>query len=169
MSDQEPDTSREPIVKDAAAIRVFPPGIPLATVLIGVVLQRFWPIGAGFALHTPLRYWIGGAIIVLSVYALGFRSISAMRRTGQSENPYTETTEILEAGPYRFTRNPMYLQMVLACIGFAVLLSNFWILLLTPVCALVLHYLVIIPEESYLERKFGEPYLAYKNQVRRWI
>lgn len=92
-----------------------------------------------------------------------------MRRSGQSENPYKKTTAIIEAGPYRLTRNPMYLQMVLVCIGLAVLLGNLWLLMLTPVCALVLHVLVTLPEETYLERKFGDEYLACKQRVRRWI
>ena len=92
-----------------------------------------------------------------------------MRRSGQSENPYKTTTEIIEKGPYRLTRNPMYLQMVLICIGFAILLANIWIIVLTPVCSLLLHFLVILPEEEYLERKFGGKYLAYKKRVRRWV
>lgn len=92
-----------------------------------------------------------------------------MRRSGQSENPYKITTSLIETGPYRLTRNPMCLQMVLVCIGFAVLLANLWILLLTPVCALVLHFPAILPAEKYLEPKFGDDYLAYKTRVRRWI
>ncbi len=63
----------------------------------------------------------------------------------------------------------MYLQMVLACLGFSVILSNLWILALTPVCGLILHTFSILPEEAYLERKFGEPYLDYKRRVRRWL
>jgi protein-S-isoprenylcysteine O-methyltransferase Ste14 len=63
----------------------------------------------------------------------------------------------------------MYLQMVLGCVGFAIILRNTWILLLAPVCAWVLHRFAILPEEAYLERKFGERYLSYKRRVRRWI
>lgn len=92
-----------------------------------------------------------------------------MRRTGQSENPFQATTEIIETGPYQWTRNPMYLQMILVCLGFGVLLSNAWIALITPLCALLLQTLVILPEEAYLEHKFGENYLKYKERVRRWI
>lgn len=92
-----------------------------------------------------------------------------MRRSGQSVNPYKKTTEVIEEGPYRFTRNPMYLQMVLICFGLAILLANIWILILTPVCGLLLHFLVILPEELYLKRKFGDGYLDYKKRVRRWI
>ncbi|AXI42611.1 isoprenylcysteine carboxylmethyltransferase family protein [Sulfitobacter sp. SK011] len=155
--------------KDAAAVRIFPPGVPLGTVVAGAGLEWIWPVGLRLLPDGPLRYWLGGAIILGSIYFLGFRAVSMMRRSGQSENPYKTTTEIIEKGPYRLTRNPMYLQMVLICIGFAILLANIWIIVLTPVCSLLLHFLVILPEEEYLERKFGGKYLAYKKRVRRWI
>ena len=63
----------------------------------------------------------------------------------------------------------MYLQMVLVCLGFAVALVNLWILLLTPICAWMLQRLAIVPEEKYLEGKFGDAYTEYKRKVRRWI
>jgi len=67
------------------------------------------------------------------------------------------------------TRNPMYLQMVLVCIGFAVILMNVWILILTPVCAWLLQRYAILPEEAYLEVKFGNAYRDYKKRVHRWL
>ena len=155
--------------RDAAAVRVFPPGVPLLTILLGVVLNRLWPIELNFGLPTPANYWIGGAIVAGAILGLGWRSVTQLRRTGQSENPWKPTTEIVTRGPFRFTRNPMYLQIVLVCIGFAIILTNIWILLLTPVCAWVLHRFAILPEEAYLERKFGEEYLSYKRRVRRWL
>jgi protein-S-isoprenylcysteine O-methyltransferase Ste14 len=160
---------KKPKKKDAAAIRILPPAVPLLCVLAGLALSKLMPLGWEVMLPPPHSYWVGGLIIVAAVYFLGFRAVKLMRGSGQSENPYTKTTEILETGPYRFTRNPMYLMMVVLCIGFAVLLSNIWILLLTPVCALALHFLVILPEEAYLETKFGATYLAFKSRVRRWI
>lgn len=104
-----------------------------------------------------------------AVLGLGWRSVIQLRRTGQSENPWKPTTEIVDRGPFRFTRNPMYLQMVLGCIGFAIILGNPWILPLTPLCGWVLQRFAILPEEAYLERKFGETYRAYQRRVRRWI
>ncbi|MFD2739522.1 methyltransferase family protein [Sulfitobacter aestuarii] len=139
------------------------------TVLAGLALGWVWPVGAEHLLPAPLRYGLGGGVIAFAVNFLGFRSVRAMRRSGQSENPYRTTTEILQTGPFAITRNPMYLQMVLVCFGFAVLLGNLWILLLTPFCAILLQVLVIYPEERYLERKFGDAYLDYKRRVRRWI
>ena len=63
----------------------------------------------------------------------------------------------------------MYLQMVLACLGVAVMLMNGWIVIFTAIAAWLLQRLAIVPEEAYLERKFGDVYLAYKRRVRRWL
>lgn len=155
--------------KDAAAVRIFPPGIPLVTVGVGVLLDRIVPVGADLMLQGAPRYILGTVLTLAPIYLLGYRAVRAMRATGQSENPYKPTTEIIETGPFRYTRNPMYLQMVLACLGIAVLLANLWITLLTPVCAILLQVLVIRHEEAYLERKFGADYRDYKRRVRRWI
>jgi protein-S-isoprenylcysteine O-methyltransferase Ste14 len=155
--------------QDAAAVRVFPPGVPLATILLGIGLHQLWPLGLGFEIAAPARYWIGGAIAVGAAALLGFWSVMLFRRSGQSENPWKPTPRIVDRGPFRFTRNPMYLQMLLVCIGVAVMLQNGWILVLTPVCAWVLQRFAIEAEEAYLERKFGDAYLAYKRRVRRWI
>jgi protein-S-isoprenylcysteine O-methyltransferase Ste14 len=154
---------------DAAAVRVFPPAIPLVMILVGVGLQYLWPIDIGVQIPKPLRYWIGGLIVAGAIVVLGGWSVLLMRRSGQSENPWKPTTQIIERGPYRFTRNPMYLQMVVVCLGFAVLLANVWILILTPVCGWALQELAIVPEEKYLEGKFGEMYTDYKRRVRRWL
>lgn len=160
--------SPEPKV-DHAAVRVFPPGVPLFTVLVGVGLQWLWPITLDFELPAPERYWVGGLVVAFSFLGLGLWSVVLFRRSGQNENPWRPTPQIMERGPFQVTRNPMYLQMVLVCIGIAVVLWNVWILLLTPICAWLLQKYAIEPEEAYLESKFGDAYLAYKRRVRRWI
>ena len=156
-------------LKDRAEVWLVPPLVPVITILMGVGLQRLWPLDLGFALPAPGRYWAGGVIVVGSLLGLGLWSVILFRHSGQSVSPWTRTPEIVERGPFRITRNPMYLQMVLACIGFSVILSNLWILALTPVCGLILQASSILPEEAYLEKKFGEPYLDYKRRVRRWL
>ncbi len=154
---------------DAAAVRVFPPGVPLVTVLVGVGLGYLWPIDLGFALPAPERYWLGGVIVAGAFFVIGLWSVLLFRGTNQSVNPSKPTLQIVERGPYRVTRNPMYLQMVLICTGIAIILWNAWVLVLTPICAWVLQKFAIEPEEAYLESKFGDAYLAYKSRVRRWI
>jgi len=155
-----------PAVPDRAAVRIFPPAAPLATIVAGIILERMLPLGHDFG--TSLR--VLGAVLVLGAFALlGAWSVFLVRRSGQSENPWKPTTGVIQTGPFRVTRNPMYLQMVLGCVGFGLALSNSWILLLTPICAGLLHALAILPEEAYLERKFGAEYRAYRQRVRRWI
>jgi protein-S-isoprenylcysteine O-methyltransferase Ste14 len=158
-----------PESKDAAAVRIFPPAVPLGVILLGVALNRIAPIDPAIELAAPLRLALGGAIALGAILGLGAWPVFLMRRSGQSENPWKPTTQIVERGPYRFTRNPMYLQMVLVTIGFGVVLANAWILLLTPICAWLLQGLAILPEEAYLERKFGDAYRDYKRRVRRWL
>jgi protein-S-isoprenylcysteine O-methyltransferase Ste14 len=155
--------------RDAARVKFFPPAVPLLTVLLGVLLNRIWPIDIGFVPSSLVRYGLGITIVVGSMLTVGAPAVIMMRRSGQSENPWKPTTSIVARGPFRITRNPMYLQMVVGCVGFAILFWNVWILLLTPLAALALQQLVILPEEAYLERKFGDDYRAYKRRVRRWI
>jgi protein-S-isoprenylcysteine O-methyltransferase Ste14 len=156
-------------LRDSAAVRIFPPAVPLLTVLIGLGLDRLWPLDLQVGFGPPESYWIGGAIVGAAVLGLGLWSVVLIRRSGQSENPWKPTTQVIQRGPFRITRNPMYLQMVLVCLGFAVAAVSLWILVLTPICAWLLQRLAIVPEEQYLESKFGETYRAYQRRVRRWI
>lgn len=154
---------------DAARVRFFPPGIPLATIALGVALQYTWPLSIAFGLPSSLRHAAGALIVAGAIVVLGAWPVILFRRGGQSANPWKPTSHIERRGPFRITRNPMYLQMVLVCIGVALYAANGWILLLTPLAVWALQRLAIEPEEAYLERKFGERYLAYKREVRRWL
>jgi protein-S-isoprenylcysteine O-methyltransferase Ste14 len=158
--------SIDPAVPDRASVRIFPPAAPLATIAAGVILDRLVPLGPDLGVSVRV---LGAVLVVGAIGVLGAWSAFLIRRSGQSENPWKPTTGVIQTGPFRVTRNPMYLQMVLGCVGFGLALSNMWILLLTPVCAGLLHALAILPEEAYLERKFGPEYRAYKARVRRWI
>jgi protein-S-isoprenylcysteine O-methyltransferase Ste14 len=154
--------------RDAARVRFPPPLIPLATILLGGLLDRMWPLDPGFAPDAPVRYAVGGLVVACAL-TLPSWAIAYFRKSGENELPWTPTTAIVAAGPYRITRNPMYLGMVLLCVGVAIVLASEWILALTPLCALALWWFAIRPEEAYLEEKFGEGYRAYKRRVRRWL
>jgi len=152
-----------------AAVRFPPPLLPVITIVAGHVLGRFVPILDQYDLATPGRYWIGGlftAAVVLGLVVLPFRLFS---RSGQDVKPWTPTPEIVVEGPYRFSRNPMYLAMILTCIGFAIILSDVCVLILTPLCGWAIYNVAIRHEEAYLEEKFGDSYREYKARVRRWI
>lgn len=134
--------------------------MPLATVLAGVGLDHAFPALPGPGMPEPARYVAGGLVVLGALLLLGAWSVFLLRRDGQSENPFKPTSRIMDRGPFRVTRNPMYLQMLLVCIGLAIVLDNSWILLLTPLCGWFLSRLAIVPEEAYLD---------YKRRVRRWL
>ncbi|WP_405233994.1 methyltransferase family protein [Lentisalinibacter salinarum] len=155
--------------EDAAEVAFFPPAIPLIAIFLGVLLEWIFPLSGYFPIESPARVVIGASLALISVLLLGLWSVVLFRSGGQSENPWKPTTHIEERGPYRFTRNPMYLQMALVCTGVGIALANWWVLVLVPAVMWALYTLVIRHEERYLEAKFGESYLAYKRRVRRWI
>ena len=155
--------------RDGAAVKFPPPVVGVLTILIGYLLGRVVPIFAEFGFPAPARYWIGGAIVLLSGLVLGLWPSLHFRDTGQDVTPWSTTPELVILGPYRFTRNPMYLMMLLVCIGFAFILAEAWVLILTPACAAVIYLIAIRHEEAYLEEKFGASYCEYKENVRRWI
>jgi len=78
-------------------------------------------------------------------------------------------SRMVQHGPYRYTRNPMYLGMAVSYVGFSLVVNSAWPLLLLPLALVGLYRLVIAVEERYLEATFGEEYLAYKKKVRRWL
>jgi protein-S-isoprenylcysteine O-methyltransferase Ste14 len=167
MDERQPEGAS--FEKDGAAVRIFPPAVPLAVILLGVALERIRPIDLGLSPSAAARYAIGAAIVLGAILGLGLWSVVLFRRSGQSENPWKPTPQIVDRGPFRFSRNPMYVQMLLVCVGVAVMLANVWIALLTPIGAWVLERLAILPEEAYLERKFGDVYRSYRSRVRRWL
>ena len=83
--------------------------------------------------------------------------------------PHLPASRLVTAGPYRFTRNPMYLGITLAYAGLALLIDTAWPLLLLPAVLALLMVVVVRREERYLERAFGDAYRAYRDRVRRWI
>lgn len=90
------------------------------------------------------------------------------RRTGQDPAPWKPSPSLLFVGPYRFTRNPMYVGMMALQIGVGMALVNAWVCFLAPASLWIVHWIAVLPEEAYLAQKFGEPYLRYKASVRRY-
>jgi len=88
---------------------------------------------------------------------------------GTNVRPDQPSLAIVTDGPFRFSRNPMYLATTGLYLGLTLLVNTAWPLILLSPMLLVLHWGVIRREERYLEAKFGEPYRAYKSRVRRWV
>ena len=153
---------------DRAAVRFPPPLVALLIILLGYGLERALPLLV-VPVPSVARYAVGGLIVATAVAVLGVWPFVLFKRSGQDLKPWTPTPELLVAGPYKFTRNPMYLMMVLVCVGVAVILASAWTLLLSPLCGWIVFLTAVRQEEAYLERKFGDGYRRYKQMVRRWI
>lgn len=163
MNAQPPAATR-----DGAAVRVPPPLVPIVAVVSGIALDRWWPIDPGLAHLAPALDVVGSVLIGGSIL-LVITCIVILQRSGQDANPWKPTPSIVDHGPFAVSRNPIYLAMVLFCLGFGVQRANLWILALTPLTWWILHRFAVVPEEAYLSRKFGRTYDDYRRRVRRWL
>ena len=151
--------------QDKAGVVAPPPLIYLGVLAVGLLLNRRCPIGSlprGIARGAgwPL---LGGGVLLLVWFE------RTMRKADTPTNPYKPSLRVATGGPFRYTRNPGYLSMAMIYAGIATIANALWAILLLPVALLAIRRGVIEREEDYLERKFGEEYLRYKAQVRRWI
>jgi protein-S-isoprenylcysteine O-methyltransferase Ste14 len=114
------------------------------------------------------RFITGGAFMAVSL-AIGFISYLKMKNSGTNIDVRKPATKVLKDGIYAYSRNPMYVGLILFLIAASILLDNLWILIFTPVFIAIMWKGVIEKEERYLEEKFGDEYTDYKSRVRRWI
>ncbi len=111
---------------------------------------------------------LAALLFLLSGY-LALHAVLVLKKHGTHIDTSRPTSRIVTSGPFRFSRNPMYLSLVLLGLGLAVLLTSVWLLLGSAVVLILLDRLAIRPEEAYLAEKFGQVYAAYSAKVRRWI
>jgi protein-S-isoprenylcysteine O-methyltransferase Ste14 len=144
---------------------VRPPLVYLGSIILGLLLHFAGPL--------PLvRHSVGapiGASLVLMAVGLFVAAVRTFRAAGTPVPGNRPTTTIVRAGPYRFSRNPIYLAFTALHVGIAFWVGSLW-LLVTLVPALALMSFWVIPrEERYLEARFASEYLPYKSAVRRWL
>jgi protein-S-isoprenylcysteine O-methyltransferase Ste14 len=151
---------------DTAQVIIRPPlGWGLA-VISGLALN--WLVPLPFLPADLPAGWLGAMVFVLALTLVSW-AIVTITRVGSNVPTNLPTTTIVESGPYRFTRNPIYLGMFLGLIGLAIAFDNLWLLLMLVPFALVIRYGVVVREEGYLERRFGDVYRGYRSRVRRWL
>ena len=150
---------------DHANVLVMPPVVYLLAVALGVVLHFAWRVPIHPALGTA---WLGAPLVVLGV-GLAVAGSRVLAGSDTPVRPNRPTTSIVRNGPYRFTRNPLYLAMTIVHLGIGIWMNSAWVVgTLLPTLAIISRG-VIAREEAYLERKFGDEYRSYKAQVRRWL
>ena len=153
-------------MSDAANLGLIrPPFVYLTSIVIGLLIHWLWPV-----------QWLPGTInvaigivLVIAAVALFVFSVRTFKKAGTPVPGHLPTTIIVRAGPYRFSRNPIYVAFTLFLIGIAAWVNSAAVLIMA-VPALALMALVVIPrEERYLEARFPAEYLPYKRDVRRWL
>ena len=153
--------------KDIPGVIAPPPFIFLGFLVAGWLAGQALDL-PGFPLEPTGRKTVAVALIV-GGFALEIWAAGLFRRAGTNVVPYSPATALVTEGPYKFTRNPMYVGFTITYLGLALGLDSPLTLGLLIPCLLVMQWGVISREERYLEGKFGEPYRAYKRSVRRWL
>jgi protein-S-isoprenylcysteine O-methyltransferase Ste14 len=151
---------------DRPAVKLHPPTVLFLALVAGYVVRLF--VGGRLPIPRAFAEGLGGLLIIIAL-GLVLSAVQVFAEKGQGLRPATPASALFQKGPYKFTRNPIYLAMVIFGTGFGVATSNVWIIITTAVAGVIFHFLVIKPEEDYLARKFGEEYAAYKGRVRRWL
>jgi protein-S-isoprenylcysteine O-methyltransferase Ste14 len=154
--------------EDNANVRVPPPLIFMLPLGLGLWLHHVIPLVQLPPAPGGLVRRVGAVVVILAVLLTAWAMVS-FRRMRTSVIPVQPASALVMLGPYRFSRNPMYLAMTLLYLGVAVWARALWPLLFLPVILVIMQKAVIGREEAYLTRRFGDEYRRYLAQVRRWI
>ena len=152
---------------DNPGVIAFPPLVWAVGAVISVVLHFF-------VIQVPITMRYGfclvcGIVLVILAPTLAISALMTMKKAGTNVDPAKPALTIVRGGPFRFTRNPMYLALCLLQVALGFFLNDWITLFFIVPLALILHYGVVLREERYLTAKFGEPYLELKRDVRRWL
>jgi len=152
---------------NTAGVLMPPPILFGLAVAIGFVLTRFiplfWP-----TIILPYAEPVGWGLAVLGLATIAWSAITFTNQ-GTPVQPHHATTALVINGPYQYSRNPIYLSLILMTFGMAFIANMPWIAIFLVPTVLVLNEGIIKREEAYLERLFGDDYLAYKKSVRRYF
>ena len=151
--------------RDRPGVIAPPPLLYLGAQALGLILHTLFPIRP---LPPIVARPLGGLLLAVTIPFM-VRARRLMLDAGTNVNPYKPSTAIVQSGPFRYSRNPLYLSLTLLYVGIALLVDSLWPFLLLPFLIGVMIKGVIAREERYLEAKFGEEYRAYAARVRRWL
>jgi protein-S-isoprenylcysteine O-methyltransferase Ste14 len=147
----------------------YPPPLAFAIPwLVGWLLDRVNPMRILGPNGRASSWLVGIGLMVLGI-ALMFWAAATFQRAGTAVSPFKPSTALVRHGPYRLSRNPIYLADTAIYIGASILANTFWPLLFLPVALVLLYLTVIRREERFLSYKFGPAYEEYRRQVRRWM
>ena len=152
-------------MSSGAEVRLIPPVVYFVPFALSWALQQWrpWTIPGGAASS------VAGLAMVVSGIALMLWSIAAMWRANTTVIPWEQVSAIVGTGPFRFSRNPIYLADAITYVGGSLLIHSWWPLLLLPGIVVMMRRMVIDREERYLTERFGDAYREYQLRVGRWI
>jgi protein-S-isoprenylcysteine O-methyltransferase Ste14 len=150
---------------DHPEVIAFPPLFFFGCATASALLQHFFPLPI---MRCSASLSIG-LVLAAGSGALALWARSVMKAGGTNIRPDRPALKIVTTGPFRFTRNPLYLSLCLLQLALGFFLNDWIPILFAIPLALMFHFGVVLREESYLESKFGEEYLSFKRQVRRWL
>jgi protein-S-isoprenylcysteine O-methyltransferase Ste14 len=151
----------------AASAFPWPPVLFIALVAAAVFATRFWPLPWP-GINDASAHWVGlsfgAAGIVLILWA-----VATLRKHGTTFMPDRPASVLVTTGPFTRFRNPIYLGDALLILGIAEITKSIWFVAAAFAFGVLVTVLQIVPEERYLESKFGDAYIDYKSRTRRWI
>ena len=153
--------------KTLAAIRLHPAVIVLGGLAIGFAGHELWTPDLDGVLFPVLRK-LGQGLFILGILMLVF-AYGAMLRSRTTIDPRTHTTRIVSTGIYRLSRNPIYFGWFVVMLGLGLKNLSLFQIVISVLMIGLLHWVVVLPEEEYLEDTFGGEYLRYRDKVRRWL
>lgn len=151
--------------QDSAKVTFPPPIMLLLSILIGIGLQYFFVIRLW---DNPTIRFIGYAMIALGFFTVVYCGFM-FKKAHTNIQPWKATNAIVHRGPYRISRNPIYLSFIIFGLGIAIATNNGWIFISQLILAIIIDRNVIAKEEKYLEQKFNDTYRTYKSTTRRWL
>ena len=158
------EQSRNPL---RLLMRVPVPWVFVIAYLLGVLVEKAWPIGKAVMVFSHIRL-VGAVVFVIGALIAAWGLVT-FRTARTTTVPGELSSQLVTWGPYRFTRNPMYVGLSVADLGEAGILVQVWPLLFLPLTIAYLNWMVIPVEESRLIEVFGNDYKAYQQTVRRWL
>ena len=158
------EQSRNPL---RLLMRVPVPWVFVIAYLLGVLVEKAWPIGKAVMVFSHIRL-VGAVVFVIGALIAAWGLVT-FRTARTTTVPGELSSQLVTWGPYRFTRNPMYVGLSVAYLGEAGILVQVWPLLFLPLTIAYLNWMVIPVEESRLREVFGDDYKAYQQKVRRWL
>ncbi|MGV6846982.1 MAG: methyltransferase family protein [Marinibacterium sp.] len=153
---------------DTPDIVIYPPFLAGLAVVAALALDWVLPLGLLPPWGTGWTMALGAVFFAASGF-FGLSGIAAFLKAHTHITPHKPALHLVREGPYRFTRNPMYLGIVLFMLALGFGASVDWALILTPVVWAILHYGVVLREEPYLTEKFGDDYRRFLSETRRWL